>query len=194
MTDREQLGKAIQFIAWGYVLLYLDINLGPVNILPNWLGFLLILRALPIIAEEVPSAALLRPLCSLLATWDGIQWLATCFGITTELNIIVCIFTILTVIASVAGLYFHFQLLTDLATMSEQYNCPRTDRLLRLRTVNTLITTVFALPLPWETVEWLAIVALLVFLFISIWICVVLFSLKGAIMEREESQDIPFSD
>ena len=36
MTDRETLYRGASHAAWGYFFLYLDINLGALNILPDW--------------------------------------------------------------------------------------------------------------------------------------------------------------
>ena len=183
-NGREKLCRAIKHIAWGYVLLYLDVNLATFNILPDWLGFLLILFALPALADEVPSAALLRPFAILLAAWEGFEWLAKLFGASIGVDL-----TVPFLIVNVIVLYFHFQLLTDLAALSEKYGCPQTRKLLQLRTVNTLIATALALPLPWEQTEWLAIAALLVYGAIVIWICFVLFGLKRSLTEEENNEE-----
>ena len=183
-SGREKLCRAIKHIAWGYVLLYLDVNLATFNILPDWLGFLLILFALPALANEVPSAALLRPFAILLAAWEGFEWLAKLLGASIGVDL-----TVPFLIVNVIVLYFHFQLLTDLAALSEKYGCPQTRKLLQLRTVNTLIATALALPLPWEQAEWLAIAALLVYGAIVIWICFVLFGLKRSLTEEESNEE-----
>ena len=180
----EKLCRAIKHIAWGYVLLYLDVNLATFNILPDWAGFLLILFALPALADEVPSAVLLRPFAILLAAWEGFEWLAKLIGASLGIDL-----TVPFLIINVIVLYFHFQLLTDLAALSEKYGCPQTRKLLQLRTVNTLIATALALPLPWEQAEWLATAALLVYGAIVIWICGVLFGLKRSLPEEESSEE-----
>ncbi len=180
-NERQKLCRAIKHIAWAYVLLYLDINLGTFNILPNWLGFLLILFNLPALAEEVPSAALLRPFAILLAAWAGIEWLLKLFGGAVSVDL-----TMLSLIIAVVTLYFHFQLLTDLASLSEKYDCPQTARLLHLRTVNTLLATALSLPLPLQNAEWLAITALLTYGAIVIWICCILFGLKRSLTEASK--------
>ena len=183
-NGREKLYLAIRHIAWGYVLLYLDINLATFNILPDWAGFLLILSALPALSDEIPSAALLRPFAILLAAWEGFEWLAKLFEASIGADL-----TVPFLIVNVIVLYFHFQLLTDLAALSEKHGCPQTRRLLQLRTVNTLISTALALPLPWEQAEWLAITALLVYGAIVIWICFVLFGLKQSLTEEENNEE-----
>ena len=44
--DRDALAIAIRRIGWAYLLLHLNINLGSLNILPNWWGYLLIVFSL----------------------------------------------------------------------------------------------------------------------------------------------------
>ena len=39
--NKLDLCMAVKQIAWGYVLLHFNINLGTFNMLPNWLGYLL---------------------------------------------------------------------------------------------------------------------------------------------------------
>ena len=77
------LSGAASLVAWGYLFLYLNINLGPVDILPNWLGYGMMLRALPALGSAVPAAALLRPLASMLAGWQGLLWVLPILGIPT---------------------------------------------------------------------------------------------------------------
>ena len=77
---REKLAGAVKFIAWGYILLHLNFNLGTLNILPNWLGYVLMLQALPILGNDEPSAPLLRPLGIILALWEGALWALAIFG------------------------------------------------------------------------------------------------------------------
>lgn len=174
--DRETLSNAVKQIAWGYVLIHFNFNLGTLNILPDWLGYVLMLRALPILGEIVPSALLLRPLGVLLALWEGVIWALDIFGISFSS-------TVLIIIAVVASLYFHFQLLTNLAELAERYRCPEQYRILHLRTVRTLFITVFSLPILWEQYQVLTIIVVIVNLIVALWICMVLFSLRRSLEE-----------
>lgn len=178
MTQREKLADAVWLIAWGYVLLHVDITFWSVNILPNWLGYALMLRALPALGEEEPSALLLRPLGMLLALWEGLLWGLAIFGGSAGHGII-------GVLGSVLALYFHFQLLTDLASIAGRHGCPEQNRILTLRTVRTVLITLLALPLPWARYMALAGVIVLVQLIVGVWICSVLFSLKRSLLENE---------
>lgn len=180
MNNRTELAGAISRIAWGNVLLLLDINLGTVDILPNWLGMWLILGTLPTLARlEEPSFGLLRPLGVLLTLWEGLGWTVKAFGGTLDLPL-------LGTIAAVVSLYFHFQLLTDLATMAERYHCPQEDSLLSLRTVRTVLLALLALPLGWEKIPVLTVIILVVLLVVAIWIARTLFAMKRSLLEPGE--------
>lgn len=178
MSGREKLLTAVKFIAWGYIFIHLDINLGTLNILPNWVGYILLMKALPALSEEETSAALLRPLGTALAVWNFISWLVKLFGITYGSLAVQNIMSVIGYVMIIIGMYFHFQLLTNLANAAERYNCSQKDRILRLRAVNTVLMLVLNLPLPWDKIEAAAIILLFVMAAVTLWICAVLFSLK----------------
>ena len=178
MTERNTLAGALTRIAWGNILLLLDINLGTLDILPNWLGVLLILGALPVLAREEPTAALLRPLGILMAVWEGTVWCVKLFGGTVNLPL-------LTVLAGVVSIYFHFQLLTDLSSIARRYACPQEQSLLRLRTVRTVLLAVMTLPLSWGQIPVLTVVLLVILLVVAVWIARTLFAMKGSLLEPE---------
>lgn len=188
--NSDHLADAVRRIAWGYVLLHVNFHLGTLNLLPNWLGYVLILSALPILWECRPSALLLRPLGILLAAWEGLLWGAALFGLPFES-------TVLSLIAAAVSLYFHFQLLTDLAGLAERFGCPERRKILRLRTVKTLLTSAFSLPVPWEGYVTLATGAAVVNLIVVLWICSVLFSLRHSPEGRrlpEEAEEGPSAE
>ena len=108
MTDRETLYRGASHAAWGYFFLYLDINLGALNILPDWAAYLLFLSAIGKLQGERRDLALLRPLGILLALWNGADWGLALFGgsVTGHLPPV-------DLVISVVQLYFHFQFLTD---------------------------------------------------------------------------------
>ena len=187
MSDRERLCRAVKLIAWGYILIYLHFNLGTLDILPNWLGYVLMLQALPALSEEERSANLLRPLGTSLVVWEAVLWAAAVFGIDIQTGTVGTIFNIVGYVITVISMYFHFQLLTNLANAAEKYECSQSRRIIRLRTVNTVLLLVLNLPLPWYEIEAVAVILLIAMLIVTIWQCCVLFSLKkeleGAILE-----------
>lgn len=129
-------------IANGYLLIYLNVTLefgsGVLSLLPAWAGYLLIGRALPRLEAYTPEAGLLRPLCTLLTAWNLLDWLCALFGTDSGR------LPVLPLIAAVAGLYFHFQLLTDLAQAIRFCLPGQSSRLLHLRTIQTLFLTLAA--------------------------------------------------
>lgn len=163
---------AVKSIAWGYILLYFNFNIGTLDLLPAWLGYLLFFGALPVLSQACPTAKLLRPFALGLALWNGVTWI---LGSGWYPGIV-------GVIDGVVSLYFHFQLLTELAALAGIYSCPQQQKLLTLRTVNTVLQTVFILlgQLLAEA-EGIAIVLLVVNLVVLVWICVVLFGLRRAL-------------
>lgn len=176
MMKKDDVCQAVQFIAWGYILIYWDVNLCNLNILPDWLGYFLMLAALPILTEEVKSAGLLRPFGILLALWEIALWLVALLNISAESYL-------LTVLVTVVEIYFHFQMLTNLAELAEKRNCPGKKNILVLRTVNTLLTTFSMLAINWQEMAVLVYVMVFAQLATAVWICVVMFQLKRFLEE-----------
>lgn len=138
--DYERLYRGVSHAAWAYIFLYLDINLNTLNILPDFVCYLLLWSAIGCLEGEERDLALLRPLCVLLGVWAGADWVFTLLGSTLEGRLLP-----LDLLISVTAIYFHFQLFTDLARLAERYQPPGAAlgrRLLGLRTVQTLILTV----------------------------------------------------
>jgi len=187
MSDRQKLCDAVKLIAWGYVLIYLDVSISTLNILPNWLGYMLFLRALPALSEEERSAELLKPLGTALVVWELIKWVAVIFGATFDAGTIGILSNIVGYIMAVAGMYFHFQLLTNLADAAERYGSIQSGKILRLRAANTVIMVILALPLPWYNIEAVAIMLLIAMLIVAIWICYVLFLVKKELEAMDEN-------
>ena len=175
MNDPQRFGNAIKSIARAYLFLHLNINLGTLNILPSWVGYIWIFGALPIIAEEEDAARLLRPLAVILGLWEGFLWVVQLFGLSYSPYL-------LTIIAEIIELYFHFQLLTNLASIAERYEYPERKKLLTLRTVRTLMVTALVLPFPWEQYTAVTIVVLIAHAIVAFWICAVLYSLRRSVL------------
>ncbi|MBQ8802449.1 MAG: hypothetical protein IJZ53_02280 [Tyzzerella sp.] len=179
MKPRE-LCKAISKIAWGYILLHLDFNLNTLDILPNWAGYLLFISALSAIGEEEESAKLLKPLGTILTAIEMVSWMNKGF-LNSYFNL-----GAVSIIASAISLYFHFQLLTNLAGIAHKYECPQEKMLLNLRTVKTILTTFFAIITSLEIENFVIYALLIIFFVVTIWICKVLFSFKNELQTKLE--------
>lgn len=180
------LSDAVSLVAWGYLFQYLNINLGPVDILPNWLGYGMMLRALPALEMAVPAADLLRPLARMLAAWQGLLWVLNILRIPTTGPVV----SLLSLVLGVVGIYFHFQLLTNLAEVARQQAFPDEKPLLHLRTINTLLVALLALPIRWTGYPIVSLVLGLAGAVVGLWICVTLFYLRRHLQrETKPSQD-----
>lgn len=182
--ERRTLGGAIGMILWGYLLIYFHFRINGLDILPNWIGYILILKAIPQLGRAEPSALLLRPLGIFLVLWEGYPWVAPMMGLSFG-------HSIFQIISSVVTLYFHFQLLTNIGGIAEKYNCPQRDSILTLRTIYAILLTVSSLglynpPDLYSVAIALSMVAI-VGIVVIIWLCVVLFALKRA-LEAEPSE------
>ena len=128
MDNREKLYSGLSKAAWGYFLLNFDINLGTVSILPRFAGFFMLCSALGYLAEEQRDLTLLCPLGRLLAVWNLADWLLSWFGTHLTGKLL-----FLDLLITAAGLYFHFQFLTDMAALAEKLQQPDSGLDCRLR-------------------------------------------------------------
>lgn len=143
MTDRKTLYNGLSYAAWGYLFLYVDLNLNGVSILPRFVGWLLFLAAVEKLKEARRNLALLRPLGAVMVDWTALDWAASWAGADIDGR-----FLPLDLLTGVAGLYFQFQFLTDMAALAE--TCVPEEpalrrQILRCRTMQTVLLTVFAL-------------------------------------------------
>lgn len=142
IPNDEKLYCGVSHAAWAYFFLYFNVNLGSLNILPDFVCYLLLWSAIGCLEEEERDLALLRPLCVLLGVWAGADWVLTLLGGTLDGR-----FLPMDLLISVAAIYFHFQLFTDFARLAARYQPQGEEldgRLLRLRTVHTLLLTAVA--------------------------------------------------
>ena len=197
----ESRATALRKVAWGWILLHCNFNLGSLNILPDWLGYLLILQALSVLAVSVRSAALLIPFGMGLTLWNLVAWILDIFGGSVS-------FLWLDLLVTVIGLYFQFQLLTDLAELADDWTCEQGTPLRKYRTVQTVLTTVLWLAgffmvskTGFDIIDVLdgtfwgyALTVLLIAGFITT-ICIArqLFTLQRDIAYMSENQPIPIS-
>lgn len=117
MNDKEMQCRALSCTAWGYFFLTFNIHIGTVGILPGFVGFLLLLYAIHLLSEERRKPLLLCMLCIFLAAIGIINWFLSILGRGLDGS-----FLVLDLLAAVAGLYFHFRFLTDIAALAE--TCP----------------------------------------------------------------------
>ncbi len=138
MNDKS-LYDGIGKIAAGYFLIYFDFNINTVSILPSFIGYFLFLSAIADLAYEENELVLLRPFAAILILWHSAAWLLS-WG-SVELD---GLLPIADIVIGLINLYFHFQLLTNLAAIARKYQSEeeeRDARLLHCRTFQTVILT-----------------------------------------------------
>lgn len=177
--NREDIARGVNLVAWGYLFLYLNLNLSTIDVLPDWLAYVFMVKAIGDLGSERPSLKLLRPLGILLGLWSAAVWSLGALGMSMEHYL----FHVLQLIAAILAIYFHFQLLTDLAELAGRAVLPHQRKLLRLRTVRTVLATVTALPVFWTEHPALVMALGLVGVVVGIWICAVLFGLEKALKQ-----------
>lgn len=141
MTDYGKIYDGISKAIWGYFFLYFDINLGTISILPSFVGYILFLKAIDLLEEEERELSLLKTLGLILVAWNVIEWLAKCVGYSFENK-----WQFVTLIAGLLNMYFHFQFLTNIASIAikhQEENCAYDKTLLSCRTIQTLMLTAF---------------------------------------------------
>ena len=179
----QALAGVCHAAAMGYLFIYFNINLGTLDILPDWMGYLFILNELGVLAGWQPAALLLRPLGVLLAAFNGLEWLCAIFSID------IGAWPVLPLVMQVVNLYFHFQLLTNLADAVRQYQPDEADGILKLRTVNTLFLTLLALPLPWQQWEYAALVLMVLSVVVTVALWWRLRVARSALLEMDPEAD-----
>lgn len=187
MTDRETLAAALGKVVWAYVFFYLDFNLFGLNILPEWIGWLLILKALPAIAGQVSTAGLLETPVRILFFWNLCSRLPGALGLDS-LRATAGLVHAATLVMAVLAFWFHFQFFTDLAALAAAEGCSRGKQLLRLRVVHVLAPTLVSLP-GLQGVEWFYRLAVAVSFAAVLWTFAVLSGIKKDLTSPPEAPE-----
>ena len=198
--ETNTLSSAIKKIAISYILIYLHINISVIDILPDWLGYFLIVSVLPVLSQKEKSAQLLKPFGIALGVWNIFEWVLKIAG--TELNL-----TIINIVFSIITIYFHFQLITNIAALDIEDR--KKKRLLDLRTATVILHTVLrisvlipsVISVDNEIYSYIMMFLLIPQLIICFWISGELFIISKSMREKEskipettEKSDISESD
>lgn len=133
----EKYIQSVSLVFWGYLFIYFNINLGPIDVFPGWAGYIFLVASLRGIAELEPSAKLLTPFALLLVAQDLLNCAARIVDVTLD-------FYWIDVVLTVVGLYFHFQLLTNLAQIAERQHSIHNRAFRWLRNCQTVLQTILA--------------------------------------------------
>ena len=192
MTDYQKLYTGIGRAAWGYFFIYFDINLNAVSILPSFIGYLLFLSAINHLCDEERELNLLRTLGIILTVWHIASWFAS-FGAIKLDGMLPAV----DIIIGVVNIYFHFQLLTNLASIAAKYQSEDHEfdaKLLRYRTMQTVMLTaviILGYLAKWQTelVTVISVGMIIVYLIVAVLLMKALFDLRRDISIDSDSND-----
>ena len=139
MIARQKLYDGIGNAAWGYLFIYFNVNLGTLNILPAFVGYLLFHSAIKKLCAAERELNLLNTLVGILTIWHIASWIGDLLSF--DLGALI---PIADIIVSVVNIYFHFQLMTNLATIAAKYQPAGEDldrTILNCRTFQTIMLT-----------------------------------------------------
>lgn len=189
MTERERLYSGIGKVAWGYVFLYFNININAVSLLPAFVGYLLFLSAIRALEGTERELSLLYIPGVLLSVWHVVDWLLSWGGVDFD-----GLIPVADILVGLLNLYFHFQLLTNLATLADAHQPKEAEigaRLRRCRTAQTvMLTAMVALGYlaPWIGGAWavVSVVIAIAYVIVGIVLIKALFDLRRVFREGEE--------
>lgn len=188
MTNYQKLYDGISKAAWGYFFIYFNINVNSVSLIPSFVGYLLFLSAINYLQEEERELSLLHTLGVILVVWHSVAWIASWFSFNLD-----GAWQFIDIIISLANLYFHFQLLTNLASIATKYQPEGYEldaKLLRYRTLQTVMLTAVLIIThlhPWLSEVWtyISVVMLIVYLIAGICLMKALFDLRRCLPRNE---------
>ena len=197
MTDYTKVYNGISKVIWGYFFLYFNINLGTISILPSFVGYFLFSGAIDLLKDEERELSLLKPLCMILGVWEGIEWLANCVGYIFDGK-----WQFVNLIIGLLNLYFHFQFITNLASIAikhQQEGCIYDKKLLKYRTILTILQTIFIVFtafnfIPEEVLIYITLALGIVFVIVCIGMMVILNQLRKNLKYDEEITDDSVTD
>lgn len=158
-SNIQDIRNSAKKIAWGFFLMHMNFNLGPVDIMPDWAGYALIVSALAFVVAFEEDLKKLRSVGIALLVWSVITWIGDIFGIGTYLSYV-------GFIPAIGNMYFIYRLFSELSDVSDKYSCPQT---LSLRfwgianVVSTAVASVISyLALIFSDVEIFAMVGMII--------------------------------
>ena len=185
MTDYQKLYNGISRAAWGYFFSYFDLNFGAVDVLPDFVGYIMFLSAINLLKDEERELSLLKPLGIILTAWAVFIWAGSFGNMQIE-----GMWQFTDLIIFVINLYFQFQLLTNIASIAtehQSYGYELDVKLLHYRTVQTVMLTGMQLLTylqPWlPNMIWLLASFCMLVAFVVACICImrILFNLRKAL-------------
>ena len=139
MTNFTTLYKSVEKILWGYIFILFHLKINSFDLLPDFVGCILIALGIYQAAAELKHYSFLFPFSIFNAAYSIVS-LAVSF-IAAESNVIL---HSLSIISSVVTIAFNFILLTDLSLIAVRYQSPDQAIDKKIITARNIFTGVYA--------------------------------------------------
>jgi len=171
---------AVHKIAWAYILIAFDVNIGTVNILPNWLAFIMIYNVLDTVAQQEQSASLLKPLAAILTATSAVDWVLKLFGISFDYYVYALLCTVL-------SMYFDFQLITNIYDIRCRLGCTTGKNLKKIRTAIAVNETIVFICLQFRVFYNMIFALAFINAAVVVWLAFALFSHSNELEKIQQS-------
>lgn len=180
----KNLVSALRLCAWGMIFILLDINLNIFDILPDILGWVLLLSGISRIAKYRAEAAHLRIFALLLLANSVIEFFENIFGGKFYPG-----FYAVFVLVCVISLYFYFAFFTCIAAIAREYSSEREKGILWCRNIYSAVfcfnTVVSVLEMNYTVLNF---VGVLINVVMMVAICFFVFLLSEEVSRGEDKE------
>ena len=108
--------SAVKKIAWGFLFIFININIASIDILPDWIGYIVIVAVLKNVIADEDDLRKLRPVGIVLIVWNIVEWILAIFNLG---NISGCV----AVIPMLFEMYLIYNLFKYLSVWADKYSC-----------------------------------------------------------------------
>ncbi len=187
----ENTASAVKKIALGYGMIYFDFNIMNLDLLADWFGYIMIVRAIGILGKELEELKLIEGFGKVLIGLNVVLWFVTAFygELEIENNLIF-------LVTDIMRLTFDFILLTNLYRLATTCECSEAGAILTCRTFMVLIITAVSatswLASEFTSVDfqWGLAFGAIVYIIFAIRLCSVLFSFSKSLDKLENGEQI----
>ena len=127
--------KAIKNVAWYILLVSYHFNIGIIDVLPDWLGYILLYSAVETIGKIQPSAKLLKKFSMIMIADSVFQTVCKIFDFTAQSYVY-------GLMIAVIHIYLDFQILTDIWHTAQEHQSYSGDKIPLLRNITTFTYTI----------------------------------------------------
>ncbi len=170
---KEQLKYGTDYVAWGYFWFVFNINFMGIELFGPWIGYLMVLTAIPMIELYEPEIKLLRPVAMFLIFCEWAEILRSAISMNLSINTVVNRY-IFKAVVNVLGCYLKFQLITNINTALEDSGI-EIKSLLTARNIQVITGTVVCIivdlaPAPLFNLAWPAAIVNIITGFYIVWL------------------------